>query len=136
MQSQFRGFTLTILCGRFLKSVYEEGWIGDFCLYFLSFLFCAGFMHLPSKYHGWSSVVRTCLYEICKSWSPITLGYVAGSSKGDSHPSLHWLIYEMCSNKSQEPPLLITRVHHSRVACAINKEGALNEPDSFSSLSG
>lgn len=65
----------------------------------------------------------------------MALGYVAVSSNGDSYPSLHWLIYKMCSNKRQKPPLLITRVHHSSVTCAINKEGALNEPDSFSSLS-
>lgn len=46
------------------------------------------------------------------------------------------LFIRCVQTRGQEPPLLITRVHHSRVACAINKEGALNEPGSFSSLSG
>jgi hypothetical protein len=66
----------------------------------------------------------------------MALGHVAGSSNDDSCPFLHWLIFKMCCNTRQKPPLLITCVHHSSVTHAINKEGALNELDSFSSLSG
>lgn len=54
----------------------------------------------------------------------------------DSYPFQCWLICKMCSNKRQKPPLLIAFLHRSSGTCAINKRGALNEFDSFSSLRG
>lgn len=54
----------------------------------------------------------------------------------DSYPFQCWLICKMCSNKRQKPALLIAFLHRSSGTCAINKRGALNEFDSFSSLTG